>query len=369
MSSPTIRPDSGEEPADAGPRNRPAMALALALGAAGGALFWRLDLPLAWMLGAMCLTTAAAVVRLPLAMSPGLRSIMVAVLGVMLGSAFSPELLSQAGEWAVSLSALVPYLLVATLLSLLYFGRVARYDLPTAYYSGVPGGLAQMIVLGTEQGGDTRAISLAHATRILLVVMTIPFWFRLTGDAGPATASLAGRPHLLDVGLADLGLLAAAAVVGSLIAIRLRLPAATLIGPMIVSAAIHLSGLTASTPPLEAVAVAQVVLGTAIGCRFAGTRAVTILHAMILAVGALVVLLAVAVFFALVVGQVTGLDFDALLLAYAPGGLAEMSLIALAQNIDPAFVAAHHTLRIALVVLLAPLLFRLIARSGRTRGD
>ncbi|MDA0218669.1 MAG: AbrB family transcriptional regulator [Proteobacteria bacterium] len=347
------------------------MALALALGAAGGALFWRLDLPLAWMLGAMCLTTLAAVGRVPLGMSQGLRSVMVAVLGVMLGSAFTPDLLSQAGAWAVSLAALVPYLLVATLLSLLYFRRVARYDMATAFYAGVPGGLAQMIVLGTEQGGDTRAISLAHAARILLVVSTIPFWFRLTGDAGAssAAATLAGRPHLLDVGLADLGLLAAAAVVGSLVAVRLRLPAATLIGPMIVSAAIHLTGLTASTPPLEAVAVAQVVLGTAIGCRFAGTRAVTLLHALLLAVGALVLLLAVAVFFALVVGWATGLDFDALLLAYAPGGLAEMSLIALAQDIDPAFVAAHHTLRIALVVLLAPLLFRVMARTGRTQGD
>lgn len=346
----------------------PSMALALALGAAGGALFWRLNLPLAWMLGSMCLTTAAAVARVPLRMSVNLRSVMVAVLGVMLGSAFTPDLLSRAGEWAVSLSALVPYLLVATLLSLIYFRRVARYDFATAFYSGVPGGLAQMIVLGTEQGGDTRAISLAHATRILLVVSTIPFWFRLTGDAGTATATMAGRPHLMDVGLEDLGFLAAAAVAGSLLGLRLRLPAATLIGPMIVSAAIHLSGLTASTPPLEAVALAQVVLGTAIGCRFAGTRAITLLHAMVLAVGALVLLITIAVVFALAVGWATGLDFDALLLAYAPGGLAEMSLIALAQDIDPAFVSAHHTLRIALVVLLAPLLFRVIARTSRSAG-
>lgn len=344
------------------------MALALALGAAGGALFWRLDLPLAWMLGAMCVTTIAAVARVPLRMSVRLRSVMVAVLGVMLGSAFTPELLDHAGDWVISLSALVPYLLIATLLCHLYFRRVGRYDPPTAYYSGVPGGLAQMIVLGTEQGGDTRAISLAHATRILLVVSTIPFWFRLTGEAGSPAASLAGGPHLLDVSLADLALLAAAAVVGSWIATRLRLPAATLIGPMIVSAAIHLTGLTASTPPLEAVALAQVVLGTAIGCRFAGTRAVTVLHAMVLAVGALVLLLTVAVAFALAVGWATGLDFDALLLAYAPGGLAEMSLIALAQNIDPAFVSAHHTLRIALVVLLAPLLFRLVARLSGVPG-
>lgn len=367
MSSPAAREESASHLGSG--QTWPSMAFALALGAAGGALFWRFDLPLAWMLGAMCVTTVAAVANVPLRMSVNLRSVMVAVLGVMLGSAFTPDLLSRAGDWAVSLAALLPYLLIATLLSHLYFRRVGRYDTPTAYYAGVPGGLAQMIVMGAEQGGDSRAISLAHATRILLVVSTIPFWFSLTGDAGTPAAGLAGQTRLFDVGLGDLAMLAAAAVVGSWIALRLRLPAATLIGPMVVSAAIHLAGLTDSSPPLEAVALAQVVLGTAIGCRFAGTRALTVLHAMVLAVGALILLLTIAVVFALAVGWLTGLDFDALLLAYAPGGLAEMSLIALAQDIDPAFVSAHHTLRIALVVLLAPLLFRVIARASRGTGS
>jgi uncharacterized membrane protein AbrB (regulator of aidB expression) len=45
-------------------------------------------------------------------------------------------------------------------------------------------------------------------------------------------------------------------------------------------------------------------------------------------------------------------------LAYAPGGFAEMSLIALALSVDSAFVASHHLIRIILVVTLAPLLFR-----------
>lgn len=345
----------------------PATVLALVLGAAGGALFWRLDLPLAWMLGAMTVTTLAAVGGVPLRISVHLRGVMVAVLGVMLGSAFTPDLLDRAGDWVVSLAALCPYLLVATLLCLVYFRRAGGYDRSTAFYSAVPGGLAQMIVLGTDQGGDTRAISLAHATRILLVVSTIPFWFRLTHDPVVAAAATALdlRPHLLDVPLADLALLAAAAAVGSGLGLLLRLPAATLVGPMVVSAALHLTGVTASTPPVEAVAIAQVVLGTAIGCRFAGTRAATMLHALALAVGALVILLAVAIGFALAVRAVTDLDFDALLLAYAPGGLAEMTLIALAQDIDPAFVSAHHTVRIALVVIFAPLVFRAVGRIAR----
>src|SRR3546814_8997553 len=47
-------------------------------------------------------------------------------------------------------------------------------------------------------------------------------------------------------------------------------------------------------------------------------------------------------------------------LAFAPGGVAEMSLIALALSIDAALVATHHIVRIFLIVVLTPLLFRVL---------
>ncbi len=341
-----------------------ATVFAIALGALGGAVFWRLGLPLPWMMGAMCCTTLAAVVGLPMRLPLNLRSVMVAILGVMLGSAFTPVLLGQIGLWTVSLLALVPYLLVGSLLCAFYFRKAGGYDPVTAFFSGVPGGLSEMIVLGDQRGGDARAISLAHATRILLVVFTIPFWFRAMYGAGDAAGGVSGQPYLAEIPAAELATLGLTALIGGLVGRRLPIPAAILIAPMVLSAAVHLASVSTMQPPLEIVAAAQVVLGTAIGCRFAGTTAALVGRAAVLALGALVILLAVAVVFALGVSALTGLDAEALLLAYAPGGLAEMSLIALAQNIDPAFVSAHHIMRIGLVVTLAPALFVLLERRG-----
>lgn len=51
------------------------------------------------------------------------------------------------------------------------------------------------------------------------------------------------------------------------------------------------------------------------------------------------------------------------MLALAPGGLAEMCLVAVALNVGPAFVATMHILRLILVVVLAPLLYRLLAKK------
>ncbi len=84
----------------------PAM-VSLGLGAAGGAVFDVLGLPLAWMIGAMCFTTVAALAGAPLRGPERLREIMVTVLGLMLGSTVTPEVLERAGQWAISLTSLV----------------------------------------------------------------------------------------------------------------------------------------------------------------------------------------------------------------------------------------------------------------------
>ena len=341
-----------------------ATVFSLALGSLGGALFWQLGLPLAWMIGAMVFVTVAAIAQRPVRLPRRLRSVMVSILGVMLGSSFSPALLDQAGQWSISLVCLVPYLFVATGLTYLYFRKAGGYDVVTAFFSGTPGGLSEMTLIGADMGGDSRAISLAHASRILLVVSTIPFWFQFARSYDPSLNASLNRIYASQVSLEDAVAIGLCALVGAVLARAIRLPAAALTGPMLLSAAVHLAGWTKSVPPVEAVATAQVVLGTAIGCRFAGTALRTVLMAIVLALGALVVLLSIAVSFALVLAWATGLSFDALLLAYAPGGLAEMTLIALSQNIDPAFVSAHHTVRIALIVTAAPFVFRVLVTGN-----
>jgi uncharacterized protein len=105
------------------------------------------------------------------------------------------------------------------------------------------------------------------------------------------------------------------------------------------------------------------VIGTAIGCRFAGTTLRMIRRAVAAALGSTAILLAVNVAFAVALHSALELPAAALMLAYAPGGLAEMSLIAIAIGTDAAFVATHHIVRIFMIVVLAPLTFRVLARS------
>ena len=104
------------------------------------------------------------------------------------------------------------------------------------------------------------------------------------------------------------------------------------------------------------------MLGTGVGCRFAGTAVSEVLKIIRTSFGASVILLVTAVGAGFLLQDITGLPWYVLVLAYAPGGLAEMSMVALGIGQDVAFVATHHLFRIAFIVILAPLAFRLIRR-------
>lgn len=338
------------------------IALAIAIGAVGGLVFSRLGLPLPWMLGAMAFCTVAAVMGAPIEAPARIRPIMVMVLGIMLGSGFTPSVLEQAGEWLVSLALLALYIAVTAALALPYFRKVAKLDPVTAYFCAMPGGFNEMVMVGTAMGGDERRIALIHASRVLLVVFTVPVLFQWTGSLGAMDRSTLGV-GVADVTMSGMLILAACGVIGWPLASRLRLPAAALVGPMLLSAALHLTGVTESRPPREIVNLAQLFIGTTVGCRFIGTATREVVHALLTGAGLTVIMLVVTAAFALLVGPVAGTSFPVAVLAFAPGGLAEMALVGLALGVDTAFIATHHIVRIFLVVTLAPVIFRLTGRN------
>ncbi|MEQ8664823.1 MAG: AbrB family transcriptional regulator [Rhodospirillales bacterium] len=333
----------------------------LIIGAVGGWALNHLNVPLAWMLGAMMLTAVLSARGAPLKSAPVLRAIMLCVLGVSIGSTFNPAVFDSAGEWAVSLGMLAFYSIASSIAGATVLIRWAGWTPATAFFSAVPGGLTDMILAGSERGGDERVMALLHTLRIMVTVLIIPLTLAATGSTSSVVPDVIS-PTWSGLSAEDLLWLAVTGIGGMAAGKMCRLPAYVFTGPMIASAAIHILGLSASRPPSDIVNAAQVVIGVSIGCRFVGINLAEARRTMIIGTLFGLALVGLGAAFAAVGSQLTGASFSSLWLAFAPGGLAEMVLMGLSLGLDPAFVSTHHLFRFLLILGIARLLYSAFIR-------
>lgn len=347
------------------PRSRPAVQRASTLGLAliGVGVFKLLGLPLPFLFGPMtaCLLAALAGARLR-----GMGVVSVAartILGVAVGASITPEVVGRIPQMAGSVALVPLYVVLIGLLGVPFFRRLG-YDPVTSWYAAMPGGLQDMVIFGTEAGGDGRALALIHATRVLVIVTLAPMI--LTGLYGAGLTGAVGAP-IRDLPLAELALMAAAALIGWKGAERVGLFGASILGPMIVTAVLSLTGLIHTRPPAEAIWTAQLFIGLGIGVQYVGVT-LRELRSFILSGLAFVVLLAALAALFTEIVTLTGLAHPIEgFLAFAPGGQAEMTVLALVAGADLGFVILHHLTRLVVVILGAPVAARLL-RVRQPRG-
>ena len=336
------------------PTVRRAMTLGLAL--AGVGVFKLLGLPLPFLFGPMTACLIAALAGMPL---KGMGTVSVAartILGVAVGASITPEVVGRIPQMAGSVALVPVYVVLIGLVGVPFFRRLG-YDPVTAWYAAMPGGLQDMVIFGTEAGGDGRALALIHATRVLVIVTLAPMI--LTGLYGAGLTGAVGAP-IADLPLSELALMAVAALVGWKGAERIGLFGASILGPMIVTAVLSLAGLIHTRPPAEAIWAAQLFIGLGIGVQYVGVT-VRELRSFILSGLAFVVLLAALAAIFTEIVTLSGMAHPVEgFLAFAPGGQAEMTVLALVAGADLGFVILHHLTRIVIVILGAPVAARLI---------
>ncbi|MEL7133383.1 MAG: AbrB family transcriptional regulator, partial [Pseudomonadota bacterium] len=326
--------------------------LTFAIAGIGVVLFHLLALPLPWLLGPIFACLAAALLGVRMAGLPLVNEAMRTVLGVAVGATFTPVvLLSMLGMWPTLL--LIPVMIaVIGLIGVPYFRKLWGFDFATSYYSAMPGGLQDMLVFGEEAGGNPRSLSLIHATRVMVIVVALPFILRGVWDADLSNPP--GEPAVT-LGLGQLGLMLFAALVGWRGAKAIGMFGASILGPLIVAAALALSGLLQHRPPVEAIWAAQFFIGLGVGVKYTGITVGEIRRDLAAGLGFCGILIVLTVIFVegvYAAGLAPGMDA---LLAFAPGGQAELTVLALIVGADVAFVIAHHVLRIFVVILGAPL--------------
>lgn len=330
--------------------------LAPIVAALGVAAFQLFDLPLPWLLGPIFACLLAALAGIPIRSVKLLNDGMRTILGVAVGATFTTALLvSMTAMWPTLL--MIPIMVVCIgAIGVPYFQRIWGFDFATSYYSSMPGGLQDMLLFGEEAGGDVRALSLIHATRVMVIVVSLPFLLRWVWDA-----DLTNPPGLpaSSINPWQLALMAFCGIAGWQVAKRLKMFGASILGPLLMAAGFALTSILHQRPPAEAVWAAQFFIGMSVGTKYAGVSLAEVRTYVTAALGFCVILLLLTITFAEFIHLVKLAPEMETILAFAPGGQAELVVLALIVGADMAFVVAHHVLRLFVVILGAPLFARI----------
>ncbi|PSL18176.1 AbrB family transcriptional regulator [Shimia abyssi] len=329
----------------------------------GAGVFWALDLPLPFLFGPMMFCLIAALLGAKLKGFGQVSAAARTILGVAVGTSITPEVVSELPKMAGSVALVPLYIAVIGAIGYPFFRKVCGFDPATSYYAAMPGGLQDMIVFGKEAGANPRILSLVHATRVLVIVSIAPIL--LTSVYGVTLSNPIGQPAA-DLPLSEMVLMVLAAIVGWKGGERVGLFGASILGPMIVSAALSMMGLIHTRPPAEAILTAQFFIGMVIGVHYVG---ITLRELRQVVLSGLAFMLVLAVLTAVFAQFVTALGLAQPLeafMAFAPGGQAEMTVLAIVSGADLGYVIAHHLTRIVLVILGAPIVARLV---GNWRGS
>lgn len=329
--------------------------LSLLIGLVGSLSFIYLKLPLPWLLGSI---TAVAIasrisfipIKNPKMLSPSARS----MLGLMIGSAFTPSIIQYLGNYLVSLIMILPFTIIIAICGIFYYWKILGHDKMTSFFSAMPGGLLEMVAIGESMGANVYKITLFQSTRLLLIIFSLPFIIEIVGGINLKGNRTITAP-LKEVPSIDLFILLCMAILGVFMAKKLRISAPYILGPMIVSMIAHLSGWVTSHPPDEIIKLVQVILGTSVGFVFRGVPFKEIVITILSTLGYFVILSIIAAIFIFIVATITHFDLLSIILAFAPGGQAEINLIAIVVAVNLPYVALHHVFRMFLIMGIAPL--------------
>lgn len=328
-------------------------AVTLAAALAGAALAALAGIPAGPLIGSTLAVVAVAAARHPVGLPARLRDVAFATIGISLGSGVDEGLMDQLGAWAASLLILVVSLVVTVLVGRLVLTRGYGLDRQTATLASAPGTMSNTIAIASEGHGDATAVMFLQLMRLLfLVIAAPPLAVALEGST---TALRTAAPAMSVAGFA---VLLALAIALGLLGTRLRVPAASLLAGMIVSASGHATGLIDGAAPPWAIFVAFAVTGAVLSARLSRVTAAQIRLYVLAGLSVVAVSLVISFAFALIAQVVTGVSLAQVWIAYAPGGVEAMAAIGLSLGYDPAYVALHHFARILALLLILPIALR-----------
>lgn len=307
-------------------------------------LFHVLHLPIPWMLGPLfTVFLLQFFTPLPLRWHRYFRDIGLILVGLSLGDYFTTEVFQAVPSLLPKIFILNAVLISFSVVLAYVTAKWCHIDFATALVASVPGGLSQLVIFAEErQSIHVSIVTYFHVVRVILVVSLVPLL--LSTNSVQHNVVQAANPVTLGTIL-----LLVIGYIAMRIGTRLRMPVPAFLAPLFVVLLLNFFAIPHAYISVELVHLAQLFVGCHIGLSL--TRKEMHLSKRLLAMGV------VSAILLMIVTLVTGyglsvwydISFATAFLSLAPGGLDQMSVIALSIGGNVAFVTVFQLFRILII--------------------
>ena len=318
------------------------------------------NIPLAWFLGPMLITSLASLTGFKTKMPRLVLSAVLIFLGLYIGNYIDKTLFSQIQQWAWTSLIMLAYIILSVLIVSKYLQKFSNYDKKTSIFSAAPGALGPLMILAEDEKSDLSQVATSHLIRLIIIITVFPFIVNSLHSVEDVNLI---AEITKDQNINHLFFLIASSIVLILIFDKFRIPAALLTGTLVASGFLQITEIAAYKLPPNVIDYCLLILGSSVGCRFADKSFNEIARNALHSFVATFMLVALGLFAAYVAGRIIDQNFFTLMLSYCPGGIYEVAVIAIFFDLDPEFVAFHHIIRLLMILFIVPLILKVIEKK------
>ncbi len=319
-------------------------------------------LPAAMLLGPMLAAITFTVCGGALRISGGAFALAQGVIGWMIAKFVLPLSLAHdvGARWPLFMVGVISVIVASGLLGWL---MTALKLLPgTTVLWGLSSGAATvMTIMAEDFGADSKLVAFMNICGVILAILTASLVARFCGiAAGPVIHSAGWFAPVAWLSLAET---LALAILGSLAARWLRIPAGALLVPLICGVVAARAGWLAIVLPPWLLATAYAVIGWRIGLQFRQPELERVTAALPRILISALALIAVCAGIGGLMSAVCGIDPLTAYLATSPGGADTVAIIASSSGVDKPLVMTMQLLRALAVLFAGPALAGFIAKQ------
>ncbi|UJF32476.1 AbrB family transcriptional regulator [Paenibacillus hexagrammi] len=341
----------------------------------GGCLFTWIGMPIPWLLGPMIVVLLASKwAKLPLVWPGSIRDAGILIVGYSLGLSLTKDALIEIVHQLPSMLLMTVSLIAICIGLALLISKLSGIDFATMMTASIPGGLTQIITLAEEfKEIDVTVVTFFQVSRLMMIVFFVPLllyspW--LTGAHAGTAVEAAHTAAATWAGLfPNIGLYAIVCLLSAWIGKLIKLPTAYMLGPMIGTALLHLSGYQGPQLPASLLNISQFMIGSYVGLLLQPGKLERKLRTISIAICSGVLLVLSSLGLSMLLSLMHPISPATSLLSMAPGGMDQMGIMAHEVGADLSVVSGYQTFRILFIYFVVSSVLKAAFRMAHRRKN